>query len=143
MILHQHPDLLTQMSGCTTVTQMKKILMVTANDFWHRHYVLKEKSVYKEKQVGDEMASRILANAVLPFLYLQAEKKRNIPEQLRVMEFFTQLKPERNHITKRWVQMGIRSDHAFDAQSLLHLHKNYCLEKRCLDCAIGREILKC
>ncbi len=143
MILHQHPDLLTQMSGCTTVTQMKKILMVTANDFWHRHYALKEKSVYKEKQVGDEMASRILANAVLPFLYLQAEKKRNIPEQLRVMEFFTQLKPERNHITKRWVQMGIRSDHAFDAQSLLHLHKNYCLEKRCLDCAIGREILKC
>jgi hypothetical protein len=88
------------------------------------------------------MASLILVNVVFPFLYVRASEKRNIPEQLRVMEYFTQIKSERNHIINLWQQLGIGADHAFDSQALLHLHKNYCQQKKCLECAIGREILK-
>ncbi|MFN5334955.1 MAG: DUF2851 family protein [Bacteroidota bacterium] len=142
MMMHQYPDLYSRMMQCDSVVAMKQIVMVTANDFWHYHYSVKQKSDFREKQLGEQMASLILINAVLPFRYLLASNKRNIPEQLKVIEFFTQIKSERNRITQGWHQLGVEADRAFDSQALIHLHKHYCQHKRCLECAIGKEILK-
>ena len=140
-LLHLHPDLYAKMMRADNVAEMRKLLMVTPNDFWHVHYTFKEKTYYQEKPIGVQMAEVILINVVLPFRYLLATQKRNIPAQLKVMEYFTTIKAERHQITKRWQQLGIVAENAFDTQALLHLKKNYCEQKRCLNCAIGRAIL--
>jgi hypothetical protein len=142
MLMHQYPDLYSRMMSCDSIQAMKEILMIRANDFWHYHYALQQGSEYREKQIGDQMAAVILINAVLPFRYWRAAQKRNLPEQLKVIEFYTALKSEQNRIIQSWKQWGVSADNAFDSQALLHLHKHYCLNKRCLECAIGKEILK-
>jgi len=142
MMMHQYPDLYFRMMQCDSLEAMKKIIMVTANDFWHYHYSVKQGSDFREKQIGDQMAVLILINAVLPFRYLQASNQRNIPEQLKVIEFFTKIKSERNRIMQGWKQLGVEADSAFDSQALIHLHKHYCQHKRCLECGIGKDILK-
>ncbi|HTR30956.1 MAG TPA: DUF2851 family protein [Puia sp.] len=50
--------------------------------------------------------------------------------------------PENNHVIRSWRELGIIARTAADTQALLELRKNYCLEKRCLDCAIGRLLLR-
>lgn len=142
MLIHQYPDLYQRVMISNSLLSMKKLLMVTANDFWHYHYSFKQETDFKEKQLGEHMASVILINAVLPFRYLLASKKRNLPEQLKIIEFYTHIKSERNRITQSWHELGIQADNAFDSQALIHLYKNYCHHKRCLECAIGKSILR-
>ena len=42
---------------------------------------------------------------------------------------------------QQWERAGATHQSAFDSQALLNLKKNYCNEKRCLQCAIGNSIL--
>ena len=37
---------------------------------------------------------------------------------------------------------GLKSANAFETQSLLQLKNEYCNKSRCLECAIGMELLK-
>ena len=52
------------------------------------------------------------------------------------------IKPEKNSIISKFLEFKIESKNAFETQSLLELKKNYCNVKRCLDCAIGSQLLK-
>ena len=49
---------------------------------------------------------------------------------------------EQNVIIEKFELLGIRSKNLYESQSLLELKKNYCDNKKCLDCAIGHFILR-
>ena len=141
-LIHKHPDLYSKMMVADDIRQMKSWLMVTPHEFWQSRYTLREISVNREKPIGVQMAELMLVNVVLPYRYFQAIQKGNISEQIKVIENFTKIKAEHNTCTRSWASLGVKSEHAFDAQALQHLTKNYCQSKRCLSCAIGKEILK-
>ena len=50
--------------------------------------------------------------------------------------------PESNTIIQKFSSFGVKSKNAFDTQSLLQLKNEYCNKSKCLDCAIGMELLK-
>ena len=50
--------------------------------------------------------------------------------------------PEKNAVLDKFSSFGIKSKNAFETQSLLQLKNEYCNKSRCLDCAIGMELLK-
>jgi hypothetical protein len=50
--------------------------------------------------------------------------------------------PEKNAITDKFSFFGINPKNAFESQSLLQLKNEYCNKSRCLECAIGMELLK-
>mgnify|MGYP003981434157 FL=1 len=52
------------------------------------------------------------------------------------------LKPEKNTIISKFSALKIEAKNAFESQALLELKNNYCESKRCLDCAIGSQLLK-
>jgi hypothetical protein len=141
MLVHQHPDLFSKMMQANSTTQMLKILMVKANDFWHYHYTVKNISGFKEKKVGRQMAERILVNTVLPFHYRRAFKNKNQQQLMEVLDLYAALQPEQNNILNKWSSLGVKIKNASDAQALLHLTKHYCMQKLCLKCNIGNFIM--
>jgi hypothetical protein len=42
----------------------------------------------------------------------------------------------------KFSSFGIKLKSAFESQSLLQLKNEYCNKRRCLECAIGMELLK-
>jgi len=60
----------------------------------------------------------------------------------KAINWFLQLAPEENVITKNWKIHGIENKTAFDSQALIQLKKNYCDRKRCLECAVGAKLLR-
>ena len=52
------------------------------------------------------------------------------------------LDPEKNAIVDKFKSIGISVKNAFEAQTLLQLKAEYCNKSRCLECAIGSELLK-
>ncbi|HQK39582.1 MAG TPA: DUF2851 domain-containing protein, partial [Flavobacterium alvei] len=45
-------------------------------------------------------------------------------------------------IMDKFSSFGVKSKNAFETQSLLQLKNEYCNKSRCLDCAIGMDLLK-
>jgi hypothetical protein len=53
-----------------------------------------------------------------------------------------QVTPEKNAILDKFISFGIQSKNAFETQSLLQLKNEYCNKSKCLECAVGIELLK-
>ena len=65
---------------------------------------------------------------------------KDISENL--INILNEIAPENNSIIDKFNSFGIKSKNAFDTQSLLQLKNEYCNKSRCLDCAIGMELMK-
>lgn len=125
------------------VTDCKKIcdqLMVTANDYWHYHYVFEEATGFQPKQLGKQMAVSILVNTVIPILFAYGLYTGEETYKERAIQWLYQLPPEQNKLTRQWESVTNQS--ALDSQALIELTNHYCAHKRCLECAVGNKILK-
>ena len=69
MLVHRSDHLFSRILSSKTVKQVQEIFMVTANDYWHYHYMLDEVSAYKEKKLGKQMVNNIMINTIIPMLF--------------------------------------------------------------------------
>ena len=124
------------------VTEVQKLLMVTANDYWHYHYSFDEQTAFKKKRLGKEMIHNILINTIVPMLYSYGYISSNEEYQQKSVRWLEELAAEHNSITRGFEAFGVSNKNAFDSQALLQLKNEYCNEKQCLRCAIGNQVLK-
>jgi hypothetical protein len=80
-------------------------------------------------------------NTIIPLQFAFAKSQgKEITEDL--INLLNGLNPEKNAIIDKFSSFGIVSKNAFDTQSLLQLKKEYCNKSRCLECALGLELIK-
>jgi Protein of unknown function (DUF2851) len=142
MLIHQSNHLFSKVLEAKNVDAIRKMFSVTANDYWHYHYLLNEQSAFREKQLGKTMIDNLVINTVIPLLFVYAHEQHNQVAKEKAIEWLQQMPKEKNSITMQWEQAGAAHQSAFDSQALLYLKKNYCSAKRCLHCAVGNNILK-
>lgn len=142
MLVHESSHLFSKILEANDLETIKKLLSVTANDYWHYHYILNEPSAFKTKKMGKMMVENILINTVIPVLFSYAMHHNKEGLKQKAIEWLQQLPKEKNSITNKWENCSVKHENAFDSQALLYLKKNYCAVKRCLNCAIGNNILK-
>jgi hypothetical protein len=58
------------------------------------------------------------------------------------VELLEQIAPEQNAQIAGWKSMGVKPQSMLESQALLHLKQAYCDPKKCLQCAIGRQVLQ-
>jgi hypothetical protein len=126
--------------GTTDSKVLMEKLMITANDYWHYHYVFDEETAFQPKQLGKQMAAGILINTVIPVLFAYGLHTGEELYKERAIHWLYQLPAEQNRITKSWKPVTNQS--ALDSQALIELTNHYCTNKRCLECAVGNKILK-
>lgn len=142
MLIHQSSHLFSKIIEAASVQQLRTMLQVTANDYWHYHYTLNETSPFKKKQVGQVMINNLLINTVIPLLFVYAQEQHNHALKEKAILWLQQMPKEQNSITAKWEAIGVQHQSAFDSQALLYLKKEYCTAKHCLQCAIGNSVLK-
>jgi hypothetical protein len=91
--------------------------------------------------MGARSAEGLLINIVAPFLYCFGNSRGYTAISDRAVELLSTLSGEENQITKRWIGLGVPNRHAGHSQGLIHLKKAYCDQRRCVECAIGNQIL--
>ena len=111
------------------------------NDFWDNHFVLDKLSTKSSKIIADQKIDNIMINVLIPlkFTYEMMLDQLDTDFYYQILE---DLKAEDNSIITSYKQAGFRINNAKDSQIILHLKKRYCDEKKCLNCAIGTEVLK-
>lgn len=115
--------------------------MVRANDYWHNHYVFEKPSPFREKMLGTDMCNNIIINSIIPLLYTYGKM---IPDQAILKKSFhwlLQMPAEQNQLMNGWKRIGISVKKAAGSQALIELKKQFCDQRKCLECEIGKQLL--
>lgn len=141
-LIHNSTHLFSIIKDAAHLKDVEKLFNVTANDYWHYHYLFEEETAFKKKTLGKQMTQNIILNTVLPFLYAYGWFHNAEHYKEKAIQWATQLLPEQNFITKGFEGLNIENKTSFDSQALIQLKNKYCDLKRCLECAVGNSILK-
>jgi hypothetical protein len=124
------------------IENIRTMLDVTANDYWHYHYRFDESSSFKKKVVGKDMIDNIIINTIIPVLFAYGTYHKEEKYKNRAVLWLYELSAEVNSITKGFANLGLSNQSAFDSQSFIELKTQYCDSRRCLQCSIGNALLK-
>ncbi|MBL0359338.1 MAG: DUF2851 family protein [Chitinophagaceae bacterium] len=142
VLVHQSNHLFSKVIESPSAKAVIKLLNVTANDYWHYHYLPDEASAFKKKNLGIQMVGNIVINTVVPMLFAYGHYLGENKYKERALQWLQEITAEKNVITNGFSQLGLSIKNACDSQALIQLKNNYCNHKRCLDCAVGNSILK-
>jgi hypothetical protein len=142
MLVHHSSHLFSKLKEAVSLKEVKDMFTVTANDYWHYHYVFEESSTFKEKHIGSQMINNILINTVIPILFAYGHYNNEESYKQKALAWLEQIEAEKNTITNGYSKIGIPNKNAFDSQSLIQLKNAYCNKKRCLECAVGNSIIR-
>ena len=80
-------------------------------------------------------------NTIVPIKFAYAKSQgKEISE--KVLDLLREIPAEKNVIVDKFSGFGIKSKNAFETQSLLQLKNEYCNHGKCLQCALGIQLLK-
>jgi uncharacterized protein YihD (DUF1040 family) len=141
-LVARNADLFRALLDLRTTSEIRDFFRVEAGEYWDHHYRFGESSLFLRKKTGEQFISNLLINTVIPFLVAYHQHAGNQNEIGSLMRMMEELDPELNSITASFSRLGIKCEHAAHTQALLELKKDYCEQLKCLDCTIGRSVLK-
>ena len=141
-LIHKSEHLFSKIKAAGSTREIQNLLQLTANDYWHYHYVFDELAAYKKKNLGQPMINAIMINSIAPVVFAYGVHLNENSYKKKAMDWLMDIPAEQNNITKGFAKLGIISKNAFDTQALLQLKNEYCTHKHCLDCSIGSKLLK-
>lgn len=141
MLINTSTHLFSKIKESISLTEVKKLLNVTANDYWHYHYVFDEISAFKKKKLGKQMIDNIVINTIVPVLFAYGLHHDQQEYKDKAIAWLEEITSEENIIIKGFATLNFSSKNSFDSQSYIQLKNEYCDNKRCLECVIGNSLL--
>ena len=140
-LYHKHQNLFSKLMETSDLKIIYQLFSVEVNAFWKTHYTFKSVSKKSAKKLTKSFVDLLLINTIVPlkFNYLKSRGEVNEDDFLKLIQ---QIKPENNAIIHKFSSLKIKAKNAFETQTLLQLKNNYCAKKRCLQCAIGNQLLR-
>jgi hypothetical protein len=141
MLYHKQQNLFSKIVSTHSASDFYKLFEVGVSPYWETHYQFEKESPKKKKQFSKSFVDLLVINTIVPFQFAYAKYQgKDISEQL--LHLMETIAPEKNIIIEKFSNFGIPSKSAFETQSLLQLKNNYCNHSKCLQCAIGTQLLK-
>ena len=140
-LYHSQQNLFSTISTSNTLATIYKTFGVAVSAYWQTHYQFDKESPKKLKKLSQSFVDLIVINTIIPlqFAYAKSQGKENSEDLIQLLN---QVAPEKNAIVDKFSSFGIQPKNAFESQSLLQLKNEYCNKSRCLECAVGMELLK-
>src|SRR5690606_37107585 len=127
----------------SAVSEILPLFDVRAGHYWETHYNFGEATEKdSKKNLGKSSIQNIIINTIAPIKFLYAASQATQAEQEQALKLMDELPAEKNHIIDIWGNNNWPPANASQSQAQIQLYNNYCSKKRCLDCAIGLNIIK-
>jgi Protein of unknown function (DUF2851) len=140
-LYHKHQNLFSKLIQAKSLKAIYDIFDVSASAYWQTHYQFDKSSPKKAKSLSKSFIDLLVINTIVPFkfAYDMSLGKEQAEENINFLE---QISSEKNAIIDKFKSIEIISKNAFQSQTLLQLKNEYCNKSRCLQCAVGLELLK-
>lgn len=136
-LLHSRLPLLESILNIRSSSEAEQLLRIESSTYWDTHYLFGRSSSESKKALGQHSIKTVIINGLVPFLFSFGHTMDHLPAISLGNQLLQEADSESNQIIKNWAIFGIVPSGAFESQALIHLHKEYCSKKRCLDCLLG------
>ncbi|MEZ4685461.1 MAG: DUF2851 family protein [Bacteroidia bacterium] len=138
--ISRHWPVLTSLLVQEGITEFLQI-PIFASQYWNEHYVFGSKKPSCSKTLGRNQKEALIINTFAP-LGLLYQRAHGSPDASSWLDnVLSNLAPENNRHTRLFMKMGFSPSNAIYSQGMIECYTQYCLERRCLDCAIGACLL--
>jgi hypothetical protein len=141
MVYHTHKNLFSKLIEVNSIDEIYDLFNLGVSNYWETHYNFDKPSTKKSKNLSKSFIDLIIINTIIPLKFAYSlSLGKEIAED--ILSIVTQIAPEKNIIIDKYKSFGVTSKNAFQTQAMLQLKNEYCNNKKCLQCAIGLELLK-
>jgi hypothetical protein len=121
--------------------KLEEVLAIRQSHYWKQHYQFGKK-VKSVPVFGKSSIDNVIINTVVPVLFAYGKQQDDEQYIDRAVNFLQQVPSEKNRVTRLFAELGFKVKSSFDSQALLELYSDYCQKRRCLECAIGANLVK-
>ncbi|OMP31051.1 DUF2851 family protein [Mangrovimonas sp. DI 80] len=133
-------QLFSKLMELNSLEDYHKVLDCETSLYWETHYSFGKSSKPSKKRLTKTFVDLLLINTIIPIKF--AHCKANGKEIDNVVQLAQQIHAESNSLLSAFANLGIKCQNALQSQALIQLKRNYCERQKCLDCAIGANILQ-
>lgn len=141
MLYHLQRNLFSKIISAKNLTEIQSLFELSVNGYWKTHYNFDKPSPKKAKSLSKEFINLLIINTIIPIKFAYAQNQGKESAEI-LIDLLATIPAEKNNIIEKFSIFGIKSKNAFETQALLQLKNNYCNSKKCLNCAIGLDLLK-
>lgn len=139
-LFHRQAHLFSPFAG--TIRSYENLFRVQPSNYWQNHYHFDKATTASSCLLGKQAVHHLVINTVVPAMHAFGIYKQEPQWQESALALLHQLPAERHAVSRQWQDMGVRDEHAAHSQALLQLYQHYCCAKKCLQCAVGKQVLK-
>ncbi|MBN2165491.1 MAG: DUF2851 family protein [Marinilabiliaceae bacterium] len=125
------------------VDHLIEFLKLESADYWNTHYTFGNVSANsKAKILGLSSVRLLVVNVFVPFLFAYGKHLGRNDLQEKAIDLLQILPAEKNSILTKWEKYSYKKvSSSFESQGIIYLYNNFCIEKKCLSCAVGHKVL--
>lgn len=139
-LYHQSQNVFSNVIELQSKDAFYDLFSVKASAFWETHYTFSKASKPSKKMVTKAFIDLLLINTIIPIKFAYANHVgKHIDDA--IVTLVQEIASEKNSIVDKFNTLKKVSTSALQSQALLQLKNNYCDKNKCLQCAIGSEIL--
>ncbi len=117
------------------------IFEVSASSYWNTHYTFGKESKKSTKKLTHKFIDLLIINTVLPLKFCYAQHiGKDVNEE--IITIIMEINKEENVITRNFTRHGIVLKNGKESQALIELYNEYCVQNKCLQCAVGNSLLQ-
>lgn len=98
-------------------------------------------SIQNIPALSNSFKNLLLINGVVPFLFWYGNFLEDDSLIEKAFDILYALPPENNRIINKWKHFNIKPKNAAESQAYLEIFNEFCTNKKCLTCSIGKQLL--
>ena len=140
-LIYKSKFLMSAILEIESTAALRQLFLTEVSTYWQTHYDFDKPAKKTGKNLSDSSIDLLLVNTVAPFLFFSGMRTGDEHLKEKALSVLESVKPENNHITAIWRDVGFSAKCAADSQGMIHLFRMYCMQKLCLNCSIGNKLL--
>lgn len=136
----KYPNIFAHIIEIKTLDGFYDFFDCMASDYWDSHYNFGVASPKRKKKLTRRFIDLLIINTVLPIKFSYA-RQLGADEVDVILSIASEIASEDNSIVNKFNSIRPMAHNAFQSQALLELKNEYCDKNRCLECAIGHQIV--
>ncbi|NJB35934.1 DUF2851 family protein [Croceivirga sp. JEA036] len=114
---------------------------VAASDYWNTHYNFGKVSTHRRKKISKTFIDLLVINTLIPVKFAYQKHLGKLQPEVLIVQMRS-LSSEKNTINTNYKNLGVPVENALDSQANLQLYHKYCVKNKCLQCALGHQLLR-
>ena len=140
VLISRNQNLFSRILAIESKKEYYDLFQIRATSYWDNHHIFGKLSTGKPKKLSKTFVDTLILNTVLPLKYLY-QKEMGRDQYRLIRNLAISIGVEKNSLINKFRAIGLPTQNALDSQALLQLYNDYCSKNRCLECALGNQIL--